>query len=364
LKKINFDLKENPYTVYVGSGIIGETGGLLEKNMDGRRVMVVSNKKVFGLHGKKLVKSLKQRFECSVHLMPDGERFKTMRTVEGILEACASNGLDRHSAIVALGGGVVGDVAGFAAAVYMRGIKVVHVPTTLLSQVDSSVGGKTGVDLKAGKNLAGAFHQPLFVLADTQLLLTLDEREFNNGMAEVIKHGIALDREYFDYIIDNAGKIKARENTILEQLVLGSVRLKASVVVPDEKETRGLRALLNYGHTVGHAIEAAGGYRLLKHGEAIAAGMLVAANTAKSLGICGDSAVKSQINALKSFNLIKPLKNLEKDLIIKRIFSDKKAKDGKIRFVLTKDIGCAILIESIDIIVLKRELDRFLNVPV
>jgi 3-dehydroquinate synthase len=326
--------------------------------------MVVSNKKVFGLHGKKLMDSLKRHFDCSVYLMPDGERFKTMKSAEGILSSCAANGLDRHSAIVAFGGGVVGDVAGFAAAVYMRGIKVVQVPTTLLAQVDSSVGGKTGVDLKEGKNLVGAFHHPVLVVADTQMLQTLDEREFDNGMAEVIKHGVVLDREYFDYIIDNTGKIKARENSVLEHLVLGSVRIKASVVVRDEKETKGRRALLNYGHTAGHAIEAAGGYRLLKHGEAIAAGMAIAANAAKSLGICGDTAVSSQINALKSFNLIKPLKNLEKGLIIKRIFSDKKAKDGKIRFVLTKDIGCAILIESIDITVLKRELDRFLNVPV
>jgi 3-dehydroquinate synthase len=193
-------LKQNPYKVYTGSGILSRAGGLLKPLTRSNRVMIVSNKKVFSLHGAKLKAGLGKYFKCSVFLIPDGEKYKTMGTVCSILDACARQGLDRSSTIVALGGGVVGDIAGFAAATYMRGINLVQVPTTLLAQVDSSIGGKTGVDLKYGKNLAGAFYQPKLVLADVLTLKTLDKDEYKNGLAELIKHAIIMDKPLFTHL--------------------------------------------------------------------------------------------------------------------------------------------------------------------
>lgn len=355
---INVSLKQNPYRIHTGAGILGKAGQLLKPLTRGNSVLIVSNKKVYGLHGKKLMKSLKRHFKCSVFLIPDGERFKTMEVVTDILNACAKNKLDRSSTIVALGGGVVGDVAGFAAAVYMRGINVMQVPTTLLAQVDSSVGGKTGVDLIYGKNLAGSFHQPLLVLADVLTLKTLDMEEYKNGLSEAIKHGLIMDAPYFLYIKKNKEAILSRKVSAMQKLVDGSIRDKAKIVEQDEKE-KGLRAILNYGHTVGHAIEAEGGYKSLKHGQAIVIGMIIAARLAYSLKICNKSVLNEQIQVFNSFNLIKPLKNLKINNIIKRLYMDKKAINGKIRFILTNKIGCVRLIESVEIKRIKEELLYF-----
>jgi len=355
LAVISVSLKQNSYKIHTGAGILGKAGGLLKPLTRGKKVMIVSNKKVYGLYGVKLKNSLKRHFTCHVHLIPDGEKYKTIETVTGILNACARRGLDRSSVIVALGGGVVGDIAGFAAAVYMRGINVVQVPTTLLAQVDSSVGGKTGVDLKYGKNLAGMFHQPLFVLSDVLTLKTLDKEEFNNGLAEAIKHGIIMDAPYFLYLKRNRGAIEKRKVKALLRVVDGSVKDKAEIVEKDEKE-KGIRAILNYGHTVGHAIEAAGGYKALKHGQAIVIGMIIAARLAYRLGICNKSVLNEQIHMFKSFNLIKPLKNLKINSILKRLYNDKKALNGKIKYILTNKIGCVRLIESIEIKRIKEEL--------
>jgi 3-dehydroquinate synthase len=358
LRTINVKLKNNPYKIHIGSGILGRAGALLRPLVRGDRVMIVSNKKVFGLYGSAVTLSLRKKFKCSVHLMPDGEKHKTLDTVRGILEACAKAGLDRGSTILALGGGVVGDIAGFAAAIYMRGINLAQVPTTLVAQVDSSIGGKTGVDLKYGKNLAGAFYQPLFVLSDVLTLKTLPEEEFKNGLAEAIKHGIILDAGYFTYFARDRQAILRRETQALLRVVTGSAGIKAEIVAKDEKE-RGLRVILNYGHTVGHAIEAAGGYKTLKHGQAIVIGMIIAARLAYKMGICTKSAYNEQIHAFNSFNLIKPLKNPRINSIIKRLYNDKKALNGKIRFILTNKIGCVRFIESIEIKRIKEELVFF-----
>lgn len=358
MKAIKVNLKNNPYMVYVGRGILGLAGRLLRPLTKGNRVMIVSNKKVFGLHGAKLEKSLKKYFKCSVFLIPDGEEYKTMATVCSILEACAGHGLDRSSTIVALGGGVVGDIAGFAASAYMRGINLVQAPTTLLAQVDSSIGGKTGVDLKYGKNLAGAFYQPKFVLADVLTLKTLDREEFKNGLAELIKHGIIMDAPLFARLKRNVKKVISVDVKEMEYVVRKSVADKARIVEKDERE-KGIRAILNYGHTVGHAIEAAGGYKAYTHGQAVVIGMVIAARIAYKMGICGKNTVNQQIQVLNSFNLIKPLKKVKIDSIIKRMFSDKKALNGKIRFILTNKIGRVKLVESIQIKRIKEELVFF-----
>ncbi len=361
MKKIRLKLKNNPYTIYIGSGIMKKAGILLKTEITGHKAMIVSNKKVYSLHGQKLYKSLSKYFDTSVFLMPDGEKYKTIDTVKDIYDAAAKNMLDRKSAIVALGGGVTGDTAGFAAATYMRGIKVVQVPTSLLAMADSSIGGKTGVDLKAGKNLAGAFHQPLFVLMDIDTLKTLPDEEFINGMAEVIKHGIIMDRKFLDYIQNNSARILKKDKKALFRIVEGSAQCKAKIVSRDEKEETGLRAILNYGHTIGHAIEAESGYKGLKHGEAVALGMVAAARIAKAMNLCGQDTLNRQIKVLNSFNLIKPLKKLKTGNIIKRLYNDKKVKDGKIIFILTKKIGHAKLNETVPITIIKAELKRILS---
>ncbi len=342
----------------MGANALERTGEILSGFKKGGRALIVSNKKVFSLYGKRLLNALKG-FTPSVYLIKDGEQYKKLSAVEGILEACVKNKLDRHSTIIALGGGVVGDVAGFASAVYMRGIDIVQVPTTLLAQVDSSVGGKTGVDLPSGKNLAGAFHQPLFVIADVSVLSSLSEREFLNGMAEAIKHGIILDPNYLNFMEKNRDGILKRDKDLLLKIVKRSVQIKASVVEKDEKEKSGLRAFLNFGHTVGHAIESAMNYRGIKHGEAIAAGAVIAAGISKQAGLCSEET-KNRINKVFSeYKLIKPLRNLKNSQIISRLSADKKAKNGKIIFVLTKEIGCVILKEITDFSVIKKELNRY-----
>jgi len=350
--------KKAPYNVYVGSNILKNTGAILRSVIKGSRVLVVSNPTVYALHGKKLLASLSARFKTAVHLMQDGERYKTLKSVEAIYNAAAKSGLDRYSAIVALGGGVVGDTAGFAAATYMRGIPVVQVPTTLLAMFDSSIGGKTGVDIGAGKNMAGAFHQPLFVISDIDVLQTLPPEEYCNGMAELIKHGIVMDAPLFNFINSNRSAILKKDKKALLYIVKRSAFDKAKVVAADEKETKGIRAILNYGHTIGHAIEAEGQYRLYRHGEAISLGMAAAARIAYKMGLCRENTVKAQIQILNAFNLIKPLKNLKTDNIIKRMYSDKKAKDGKIRFILTTKIGHVKLIESVPITIIRAELKK------
>jgi len=347
------------YDVIIGKGIIKNAGMLISKATGSRRFIVVTNRKVFALHGRELIKSL-TGLKHTVHFIKDGEEYKNLSTLDGIYKACVKAGLDRSSCIIAFGGGVTGDTAGFAAATYMRGIKYAQVPTTLLSQVDSSVGGKTGIDAAYGKNMIGAFYQPSIVLADTDTLKTLNKSEFNNGMAEVIKHGIIADKKYFDYIIGNEKRIKSMDDYSLEYIVAGSVRIKSRIVAADEKEITGLRALLNFGHTAGHAIETAMHYKGIKHGEAVAVGSVIAAKISAKAGFCDESTVRVINEAYNLFNLIKPLKKVKKALILSLLFNDKKVKDGKIRFVLTKGIGSAKLIDNVDLSLIKREILNFL----
>ncbi len=348
----------NGYNVYVGKGIVEDAGLIIRKASGSSKFMIITNKKVYGLHGMKLKKSFKG-MNFNFFFMKDGEEHKTFKTLTSIYDACIKFGLDRNSCIVAFGGGVTGDVAGFAAATYMRGIKYVQVPTTLLAQVDSSVGGKTGVDLKSGKNMVGAFCQPSAVIADTDFLKTLEPREFNNGMAEVIKHGIIADKSYFDYAVNNSRLILERNDKALEYIVSGSVKIKAAIVEADEFEQSGVRAKLNFGHTIGHAIETALGYRYLKHGEAVAIGAVMASKISFKTGLCDISTVNSINQAYNLFNLIKPLKKIKKPLIFKFLFNDKKAKDGKIRFVLTTGIGSVKLVDNVDLSLIKREIYNY-----
>ena len=268
-------------TLWVGEGITDQLTSLLDAHRVGPRRFVVSNPLVWRLHGEQLQRALGGTVDPI--LIPDGERHKNLQSVSRIYDALIKGGADRGSVLIAIGGGVIGDTAGFAAATYLRGITLIQVPTTLLAQVDSSVGGKVGVNLPVGKNLVGAFHQPAIAVIDPLLLKTLPRREFRSGLYEVVKYGMIASRSLFDRIAGDTRRVFARDPNVLVPAIVESCRIKAHVVTEDERES-GLRRILNYGHTIGHALEAVTKYRVFRHGEAIAYGMLGAADLAVERG--------------------------------------------------------------------------------
>src|SRR5256885_8781851 len=273
------------YRILVGAGLLAQAGPEISRLGVGRKLALVTDPAIRALYGEAVARSLAEAgFEVTTVLLPEGERAKTLEVAAQTWDRLLEAGLDRGSAVVALGGGAVGDLAGFVAATYMRGVHFVQLPTPLLAQVDASIGGKTAIDHPRAKNLIGAFHQPRLVLADTGALQSLPEREYRSGLAEVIKHGIVLDAGYFDEVERNAAALAKREPEILERIVAGSCRLKASVIERDEQEAE-LRHVLNYGHTIGHAIEAVTGYARFAHGEAVSLGMVAEAGGARRPGL-------------------------------------------------------------------------------
>ncbi|WP_458095679.1 3-dehydroquinate synthase [Roseomonas sp. WA12] len=342
-------LSANPYEVVVGSGLLARAGGLLSAHLPSRRVAIVSDSVVAALHGPRLRAGLEEGgFEIRAELaVPPGEGSKRLSMLETVLEGLLAAGTDRGTAVIALGGGVVGDLAGFAAAVALRGLPFVQMPTTLLAQVDSSVGGKTGVNLAAGKNLAGAFHQPRIVLADTDTLLTLPARELRAGWGEVAKHGL-LQGPLWEWCEANGPAAMAGDPDALRHAVLESCRLKASVVVADEREEapEGGRALLNLGHTFAHALEAECGYDgTLLHGEAVAVGLGLAASLSARLGHCAQEWPGRVMEHLQAVGLPARIGDLPRgfsaEALIGRMRKDKKVRDGAMRFVLLCGAGGA-----------------------
>ena len=334
---------ERSYPIAVGSGVLERLPAALR----GLRGLVVTDAHVAACHGARVMDRLGTGWGQIV--VPPGEATKSAAAWADLLEQIAAAKLDRQSVLVALGGGVVGDLVGFAAASYMRGIRFVQVPTSLLAMVDSSVGGKTGINLAAGKNLVGAFHQPIGVFADTDVLATLPPREFAAGMAEVVKYGVALDAEFFRWLEQNAAAIQAREPAALEQMVARCCELKADVVSRDEREG-GLRAVLNFGHTLGHAIEKVTGYGAVLHGEAVALGMPFAlAWSIEAKGFDPQDAGRV-VFLLAKFGLniaaLKP-KNLDWRALRDAMGRDKKAQGGAVRFVLCDRLGHGGLPEEI-----------------
>ncbi len=303
--------------------------------------MVVTNTTVAPLYLPALRKALGERrvAEC---VLPDGEQHKTLQTAGRVFDALVENKLNRDATVLALGGGVVGDIAGFCAACYQRGIGYVQIPTTLLAQVDSSVGGKTGVNHSGGKNLIGAFHQPLAVIADTDTLATLPDRELSAGVAEVIKYGCVSDPLLFDWLERNVGKLLARDAAALSHAIAQSCQIKANVVAQDERE-QGLRAILNFGHTFGHAIEAATAYKTYLHGEAVALGMLIAVDLSCRLGMI-DAAVKARLHDLVArAGLPTDAPKIGAACALELMQMDKKVLSGKLRLVLLEKPGRAIV---------------------
>jgi 3-dehydroquinate synthase len=349
------------YVIEVGAGALGGLGGAARRaaGAGARRAVVFSNRKVFGLYGETAVESLRaDGFEVARHLLGDGERFKSLKTAESALRFLASSGVERTDVVVALGGGVVGDIAGFVAAVYLRGVALVQAPTTLLAQIDSSVGGKTGVNLPEGKNLVGAFHQPRAVVADTAALSTLPRRELTAGWCEAIKHGAVGDRRLFERTVaflrrgcGGARRGADQGDDELASLVAAHCAFKARVVAGDEREDVGRddarsRKVLNFGHTVGHALEAVTSYRRFRHGEAVGHGMLVAAEVSKNLGLLAAEELEYLREAVRLAGKLPPASDLDPRLILSATRADKKAAGGRLRWVLLESLGAARVLDE------------------
>jgi 3-dehydroquinate synthase len=337
---LNVELGDRSYPITIGERLLARRE-LVEGATPARDVLVVSNTTVMPLYGETLKAALGDRRIVEV-VLPDGEVHKTLSTVSRILDVLVANRFGRDACLFALGGGVVGDIAGFAAATYQRGIDFVQVPTTLLAQVDSSVGGKTGVNHPGGKNLIGAFHQPRAVIADTATLRTLPSRELRAGLAEVIKCGLIGDAPFFEWLEGTIDRLVACEPEALAQAIRRCCELKAAIVGRDERET-GERALLNLGHTFGHAIEAATGYSTWLHGEAVGAGLAMAATMSQHAGFMDEREVARVEALLRRAGLPVVAADVRRDDAIAAMRIDKKAKAGRVRFVLMRGIGRAFL---------------------
>jgi len=343
---VTVGLEERAYNILIGHGCLDGLGDAVAKTGLSGRCVVVTNPTVAALYLAPTVTTLERAgFTVSVCELPDGERYKNTKSIGLIYDHLLDVGLDRSGFIVALGGGVIGDMAGFAAATFLRGIPFVQVPTTVVAQVDSSVGGKTGVNHPKGKNLIGAFYQPKLVYMDMAVLSTLPNRELLAGIAEVVKYGVIADRPFFDYLAGHVSHILALDPTIMAKVVGRCCQLKADVVAADERETSGRRAILNYGHTVGHAIEAVTKYKKYKHGEAVAIGMVAASRIARDLGRLGAKEVDTQVALLKAFGLpVAMPKGIDEDALITALGHDKKAAAGKVKMVLADSIGQVTLV--------------------
>ncbi|NHZ88237.1 3-dehydroquinate synthase [Massilia sp. CCM 8733] len=335
---LNVDLGERSYPITIGAGLLSDPA-LLERHIAGRKVAIVTNTTVAPLYLERVAAPLRASGRDVLEIvLPDGEQFKSWDSLMTIFDALLEHKCDRKTTMVALGGGVIGDLTGYAAASYMRGVPFVQMPTTLLSQVDSSVGGKTGINHPLGKNMIGAFYQPRAVLADTASLDTLAPRELSAGLAEVIKHGAIIDAAFFDWIEANIGKLMARDPAALAHAISRSCEIKADVVRQDEREG-GLRAILNFGHTFGHAIEAGMGYGAWLHGEAVGCGMVMAADLSHRLGLV-DAATVARMRALVAaagLPTVAPDLGTERWLELMEV--DKKNEGGAIKFILMKPLG-------------------------
>lgn len=354
---IKLNLKERAYNIIVGSGIISSLGKYAAKLGIGDSAFIISNRLINARHGLALANSLRSRgFDVRFREVSDTERSKSMGTASLIIRDLANYDKGRRVFIVAFGGGVIGDLAGFVACIYRRGIPYIQVPTTLLAQVDSAIGGKTAVDLPQGKNLVGAFYQPKLVFSDTRLLKTLDPRQVRSGLAEVIKYGLIKDPGLFHYLEDKSADVLALKDGALETIVFRSSRIKAKIVELDEFERKGIRTLLNFGHTIGHAIEAAGTFKRYNHGEAIALGMLVAGDISLRLGLIKEKTVEEIEDTVGAVGLPLAIRGLKANKIIEAHFHDKKFIGPRNRFVLIRGIGRAAIAEDIPLGVIKEAL--------
>ena len=346
MKTLSVDLGERSYPIYIGDGLLRDAKRL-RSHLRGRQILIVSNTTVAPLYLDALREAIGAEYRVSEVLLPDGEEHKSLAVLEQVFDVALRDGHNRSTTVLALGGGVVGDMAGFAAASYQRGVDFIQVPTTLLAQVDSSVGGKTAVNHPLGKNMIGAFYQPRAVLIDTEVLATLPKREYAAGLAEVIKYGLICDAEFFAWLVSRRDALESRDSETLAEAIERSCAAKARVVSADEREG-GVRAILNLGHTFGHAIEAAQGYGTWLHGEAVAAGLVLAVRFSLARGWLND-AVETQLVAwLGSFGLpTEPPGEMTVDTWLEHMGRDKKVIDGRLRLVLLSALGEARVVDDV-----------------
>ncbi|HHJ18935.1 MAG TPA: 3-dehydroquinate synthase [Gammaproteobacteria bacterium] len=356
---LNLDLGERSYPIYIGSGLLNNPD-LITRHIHHATALIVSNETVAPLY----LDHIKPHLETLKHaesILPDGEVFKNLEVLNQIFTRLLENRYGRDTTLIALGGGVVGDMCGFAAASYQRGVDFIQIPTTLLAQVDSSVGGKTGVNHALGKNMIGAFHQPRCVIIDTDTLNTLEDRQLYAGLAEVIKYGLIIDPEFFSWLENNMDALLARDQAALIYAIKRSCEIKAEVVAADERE-KGQRALLNLGHTFGHAIETSTGYGNWLHGEAVGCGMLIAAEMSARLGWLSAAEVTRTQRLIERARLpITPPASMTAQEFLDRMAVDKKVLDGQLRLVLLKSIGQAVVSQHFDPATLQATLKESLS---
>lgn len=340
---IRVGLDDRSYEIIFGQGFIHETPVYLNRISFPHKIALITNTRVAELYLLPLVNSLTQAgYHCQPIILPDGEIYKNLEVLETIFDQLIQGGFDRGSGLIALGGGVIGDMAGFAAATYLRGLPFVQIPTTLLAQVDSSVGGKTGINHRLGKNLIGAFYQPQLVLIDIETLQTLDEREVRAGLAEVVKYGVIHDADFFSWLEENSGRLLSLDRGALLHAVKISCQTKANIVEVDEREG-SIRALLNFGHTFGHAIENLSGYGEWRHGEAVACGMLVACRLACHFHLAQFASYQRLESLLNRLQLPTQWPAFPLERYVESMQRDKKVRGGSLTLVLNQDIGAAVL---------------------
>ena len=349
------------YPIIIGHGILGEFPRFIRGLSLGKDTLIVSHPSIERLYGVRLSAALKKAgYTVKILNVPEGEKSKSAATALRLLKQISAYDVDKKFFIIALGGGVVGDLAGFVASIYKRGVPYIQVPTTLLAQIDSSIGGKTAIDLASGKNMVGAFYQPSLVFADTKALKTLDKRQIRNGLAEAIKYGIIGDAKLFAYIEANHKKFLKGEVEVLNFIIRRCARTKAKIVSKDEKETKGLRTVLNFGHTVGHAVEAAGRYDQYHHGEAVGLGMRVAARISVTLGLLAASQELRINQLITSVGLPEKIVGVRLAKILDLIRHDKKFTAGHNRFVLAKKIGQVIVVSDIPSDIITQAIQAYL----
>ena len=359
--RVHLERQQLNYKIHIGRDLRRRAGEFLRSALgeSARRVAVISNDSVFSLYGADVLRALRRDGLTVSHwLMADGERFKTFRSLERAVLFLAENALERTDAVIALGGGVVGDLGGFAAAVYLRGIALIQMPTTLLAQIDSSVGGKTGINLPVGKNMSGAFHQPSSVLIDTQTLTTLPSRELVSGFCEAVKQGTIANRKLFNQTVGVLTALRSNRNALvsreMENMIASQCKFKASVVAADERESttrmdQRSRKVLNFGHTTAHALESTTSYRRFRHGEAVGYGMLVAGHLSKNLGLLDASELESLREAVRLCGPLPRANDLNKQKIIAALSHDKKKIAGQIKWILLEGIGRPVIVSGEDI---------------
>ena len=348
MREVQVRLGTSSYAIHIGSGLLMQTGRRLKENGFTDKLIIITNPIVKGLYGDALKQNLiAEGFRITILHVPDGEEQKSLEVAGRLYSELTDFYAERMTPILALGGGVIGDLAGFVAATYLRGVPLIQIPTTLLAQVDSSIGGKVAVNHGQLKNKIGAFYQPKLVISDTNTLRTLPNKVLTDGLAEVIKSAVIGDKEFFSFLEKNLNKVKSLDNEALEEIVFQSAKIKAEIVEKDEKDL-GLRNILNYGHTIGHAIESASDFKV-EHGEAVAIGMLAAARISNKLGIFDKNELIRLKSVIKRAGLPTQIPNLEVERIIQAIEHDKKILRGKIRFVLPKSIGSVFITDEVSL---------------